>query len=239
MGRGSLALLAGVMVVAMGGCGRKHPDSGSAPPDTVVPPPGSESSLGARVDVSTDRYLRAMAPQLRDWVARWRTALPGFALDSLYREPGTFPVGYRRATTSRDLERARVFGQLSPDSTRIVEPDMYREKSDGEWELRPEPEAAPAIVDLRDDSLTVITVMGTEGGFEDAFWIDRDHAVLVGYGERRVEPWAGGGDLWELDLPRKQLTLYHTPDVAKDAYDRYLERSIAAQKQRAVTPARF
>ena len=229
MVRRSLVVIT-VVLLACSACGRSRQDSGSAPPDTVATT--SESSLGSRVSVATDPYLRVMAPKLRDWAERWRGVMPGFTLDSLYREAGAYPVGYRRATTSADLERARVFGQLSPDSKRIVEPDMYRQKSDGEWELRPEPDAAPAIIDLRDDSLTVVTVTGTSGGFEDAFWIDRDHIVLVGYGEREYEPWRGGGDLWVLDLQNKRLTYYHTPDVAKDLFDRYVRGSEAAQRDR-------
>ena len=93
-------------------------------------------------------------------------------------------------------------------------------------------DSAPALLDLRTDSLYTLTVIGPSFTFEDAFWVDRDRFVIVGYGEREFAPWRGGGDLWLYDLTRSTLTLYHTPDVRKDAYGPFIERSNAAQRKR-------
>lgn len=226
-------LLSVAAFIAIAGCGKREREPATGGETTSTAPASSGSTLGERVGPASDPLLAAAAPRLSEWSRRWGQVIPGFSLESLYREAGApFTIAYRRRATSEDHERARFFGEVSPDSTQIVEPDMYRFKASGAWELWGEPDSAPSIIDLRTDTLMVITGTGPSGGFEDAFWIDRNHAVLVGYGERRFEPWAGGGDLLVLDLPRATLTTYHTPDVTKPVYDRYLKLSYAAQSKR-------
>jgi hypothetical protein len=215
-----------LMALAAIGCGRREDraaggDSGAAGP------------LGERASLATDPALAAMAPRLEEWSRRWAAVVPGFVLDSLYRESGqSFAPSYKRPITREDLARARAFGEASPDSTRIVEPDSYRALVDGAWELWGEPDSAPALLDLRSDSLSILTVTGPSGEFEEAFWIDADRFVVVGCGERQFEPWTGGGDLWVYDLARGTLTWYHTPDVGKQAYDRYVRSSRNASRKR-------
>ena len=190
------------------------------------------------MDLSTDSLLMAMRPRLQAWAQRWAAVLPGFTLDSLYRsrsEP--FRPAYSRKLTSEDLRRARFFGETSADSTRIVEADSYRLFVDGAPELWGEPDSAPALADLRADSLWILATVGTTGGFEDAFWIDSNRFVITGYGERQFEPWQGGGELWAYDLARGTLTRYSTPDVDKATYDRYVAAAKAALRARFSVPA--
>ena len=106
--RGFLLLTA--ILLLGSACGRKQQDSNSTPPDSVATP--AQSSLGVRVTVATDPYLKGMAPRLGDWVERWRRVIPGFSLDSLRRESSRFPLGSRRAATKQDFERARIFGEV-------------------------------------------------------------------------------------------------------------------------------
>lgn len=218
------------LALAVASCGKRQPEGGPGSASPTGSPPG------VRVDVAADTVLQALRPGLEAWVERWKAAIPGFTLDSLYREAGSgLAMVDRRAADRDDLRRARTFGALSPDSTRIAEPDSYRQLVDGAWELWGEPDSAPALLDLRADSLSILTVVGPAGGFEEAFWVDGDRFAITGYGERRFRPWTGGGDLWVCDLARGTLTYYHTPDVDSTAFGRYMDR-MRPELQRRYNP---
>lgn len=230
--RGRLVLAVLVLALAIPSCGRGGRDTPPAPGDPGgVSPTGSPP--GVRVDLATDDLLAAMRDGLDAWAERWRAAAPGFALDSLYRDAAQpFHPQLTRPLTTQDVQRARFFGAVSPDSSRIAEADWYRQVIDGEPELWGEPDAAPALVDLKADSFHVLTTIGTVGGFEEVFWIDRERFVVIGYAERRFEPWSGGGDLWVYDLARGTLTTFHTPDVGREAYERYLDLARPALRKK-------
>jgi hypothetical protein len=226
-------LLSVAAFIAIAGCGKREREAATSGEMPSTAPASSGNTLGARVGPKSDPLLAAAAPRLSEWSRRWAAVLPGFMLDSLYREASSrMPDFYPRAAGADDIERARVFGELSPDSTRIVEPDSYREKGRTWQDWGGDADSAPALLDLRTDSLYTLTVIGPSFAFEDAFWVDRQRFVIVGLGEREFDPWQGGGDLWVYDLARGTLTLYHTPSVNKDAYGRYMRLSDAAEKER-------
>lgn len=232
MGRGLWITLLVAGVISATACGRRQSHESGARSRAAHP------TLGVPVSPLTDSVLAEMSSALGPWTRRWAQVLPGFTLDSLYRNPPErFEPAYARRLEPHDLRRARFFGAISPDSSWIVEADSYRTLVDGAPELWGEPDSAPALVDLEADSLRILTTAGTAGGFEDAYWMDSSRFLITGYGERQFEPWVGGGDVWVYDLSRGTLTRYNTPDVGKAAYDRYLDLAKAELRKRYSAPA--
>src|SRR5258705_1444397 len=103
--------------IALIGCGRRETRR------EVVPSPPSRDSL-----------ISAIAPELEDWVGMWRTALPGFTLDSL--SGGTLekwqPVdvggntgGFAHRYESSDVT-FQILGLPSPDGRMILDLDSYQ-----------------------------------------------------------------------------------------------------------------
>jgi hypothetical protein len=215
--RSGCALSFALLLIVSDGCARReHP----SPPPPV-----------ARVEVDT--LVAAHAPQLGEWLSQWRRAAPEFELNQLERNgPAPFTLLNIVSYNPRDpMERQRRlrYGVFAPDSTRFIDPDVYREitMDPGGPAIGRDANSAPRLVDLATHSVTRLVDCGTACGNDDAFWIDRLRFVLMGWSEADT---LGNlrAELRFYDLGNGMLTTFSTPPVSRDAFGHYVAASDSA-----------
>ena len=206
--------------------GRIAADGNSAyvnPAEVPHAPPPQPS--GPQVGKS-DSLLNAAAARLRPWVKMWRTALPGFSVDSLYRAE-TAPAlrGYiqpLKAYYPPDEEEAGTFSVLSAESPDgryklIVDRDQYVEEVGTEIRIGGEPDSAPLLLDMRSGTANGFESCGTGCGFHWGTWLSRTSFVLGG--------WQDADDYGQ--WKQGQLSIYSVADSTKTIY---MTRIISAKK---------
>ncbi len=185
-----------------------------------------------------DTLVAANAAQLAEWVSQWRSAAPEFELALLQKNgPAPFTlldiVAYR-PRDPRERERRLRYGVFAPDSTRFIDPDIYRSigiGTGGAPMIERDANSAPRLVDLATQSATRLLDCGTACGNSDAFWIDRLRFVLVGWSEADT---LGNirAELRFYDLGNGMVTTFYSPLVSRDAFVHYLAASDSAVLRR-------
>ena len=222
MSRAGFGLVLVAWLVVPVGCGRREQPS--------PPPPSAQAEV--------DTLVAANAAQLEEWVSEWRLAAPEFELNLLEKNgPGPFTlldiVGYN-PRDPRERERRLRYGIFAPDSTRFIDPDVYRAIGIGPGgapTIERDANSAPRLVDLATHSATRLLDCGTACGNSDAFWIDRLRFVLIGWSEADT---LGNirAELRFYDLGNGMFTTFYSPQVTPDAFARYLAASDSAVLRR-------
>jgi len=147
----------------------------------------------------TPRFDRArltaeLREPLADWTTYWRRYDPAFALDSLrwsvidsIHVAGTEPL-----SDSVRTRAALRWYAWSPDRTRAVDPDTYREWEPETGTFGYEPDARAVLYDFAQYHAQVLESCGTPCRYDDARWLDRDRFVLMGWIEE-LDPVSAAG----------------------------------------------
>lgn len=215
--RAAFGLVLVACLAASGGCGRREQPG---------PPPL------ARAEVDT--LVATNAAQLAEWVSWWRQAAPEFELNQLEKSgPAPFTlldiVPYN-PRDPRERERRLRYGIFAPDSTRFLDPDVYRAVGIGPRgapAIEHDANSAPRLVDLATRSATRLLDCGSACGNSDAFWIDRLRFVLMGWSDADT---LGNirAELRFYDFGDGMLTTFYSPLVSRDAFAHYLAASDSA-----------
>jgi hypothetical protein len=241
--RPPLVLVVALVFGVAAGCSGRHAgreshatiatrdDSATAATPAVPAPP-----RGTQVGRS-DTLLNRARPVLAEWTELWRDALPGFALDSLWRE-GTspwHPAFDRREDPSFGRALAdRLLGVTSPDGRHVLVVDSYVEVwRDGDTlQFGREPDSQPTLADRRTHALAVVAFCGTSCGYDWGAWLSPDAFALGG--SREVEGFDGWrqGDVAIYSLRDSSVTVWVTravPPARYELYDRAWYRWLLAR----------
>jgi hypothetical protein len=129
------------------------------------------------------RLTNELRRPLAHWVVYWRGYDPAFTLDSLRWDlTDTILVERTGAITDslRNTATARWWA-WSPDRTRAVDPDWYREWDPDRKEFMYEPDAQSELLDFTTRTGSYLTFCGTGCRNDDAVWLDRERFVLMGW----------------------------------------------------------
>jgi hypothetical protein len=205
------------VAVMLAGCGRREGRQ-----TTAVPPRAPGDSL-----------IHAIAPELTEWVAMWRAAIPGFTVDSLSREGGWKWKSGRTSAIEGDPEHRDnaedlafdILGIPSPDGRRILDIDDYQDvQVTGESaEAGGEPDSRSVLIDTRARTETEIEFCGTYCGFHWGRWLSPDRFLLGGWQESTDDSEAFHGTMSLYDLRDSTVISYATRTVPRTEYDRYYE----------------
>jgi hypothetical protein len=178
--------------------------------------------------------MTAIEPELVEWVAMWRTALPGFRVDSLWRgKAGPWrPVftaatgGFAHAHRPTDLT-FQILGIASPDGRMIVDIDSYQvvEGNEHGMDAGGEPDSRSVLLDRAAGAEAVLFQSGTCGGSHWAHWISTTRFALGGWqcAGPDLDPEWIQGTLSVFDLRDSTEARYVTRIVSRQAYERYYE----------------
>ncbi len=129
------------------------------------------------------RLTRELRQPLADWVSYWRAYDPAFALDSLrWTLADTILVERTEAISDslRTTPSPRGWA-WSPDRSRVVDPNWYREWDPDRNEYMYEPDAVTELLDFTTRTGTFLQFCGTGCRNDAAFWLDRERFALVGW----------------------------------------------------------
>jgi len=146
------------------------------------------AALAGSCAPATPRFDRArltaeLRAPLADWVRFWRRYDPRFALDSL-RWGVEDTIRVERTETVVDSMRTGASSRWwawSPDRTRAVDPDWYREWDPERREFMYEPDAVSELLDFTTGTGSFLDPCGTGCRNDAAVWLDRERFVLMGW----------------------------------------------------------
>jgi hypothetical protein len=233
-----------MVVLAIAGCGKRQEDRQVATRDSVRTPPPYENPAevlhpappqpaGPQIGRS-DPLMNAIRPELAEWVAMWRTVLPGFEVDSLWGEKPrkwapvsvqkleSIPAAENQPDDEGDLT-SRVLGMPSPDGQRHLDIDVYQliQGGEGGIEAGGEPESKSELLDRRNKTLSVLHFCGTSCGSHWARWLSPDRFALGGWSDADDYSQWKQGDLTVYDLRDSTVTTYVTRIISDSDYQRY------------------
>lgn len=176
----------------LAGCGRREAHrAGGVDTTRVAADSGATAGyaadmiLNARAGARSDPALVAQVRgALAPWAAAWRYQDPSFRLDSLrWHGPDTCRIEYTTPLSEAwfDTPEQRRFGwRPSPDGTRALVTNAYREwdPHSGRWAY--EPDALTALVDQIGARWARVMECGTPCRFDAGAWLDRDRFVVAG-----------------------------------------------------------
>jgi hypothetical protein len=193
-------------------------DSTTVTPATPVEPPVPDAPQVGR----SDSLLNRARPALQEWVALWRDALPGFAVDSLWSD-GTarwVPKFDRRQDPGFGRSWAdRLLGLRSPDGRHVLDIDSYLDivPSHDTLDVGGEPDTQSTLEDRRTHALAVVAFCGTPCTFDWGAWLAPGVFALGGWSEvDGFETWYRG-DLAIYSLRDSTVTTYVTRAVRPGA----------------------
>jgi len=183
--------------------------------DVPHPPPlpPADPQLG-----KNDSLMNAVAPRISEWIAMWRTALPGFEADSMWR------AGRERwlPTSTKPFERIpehrdsgddvsfEILGIRSPDGHYILDVDqgMLITPAGDSLDYGGEPESRTALLDLRAKTEAEVDFCGTMCGFHWGTWLSSKSFALAYWRDAdNYSEWQQG---W--------LTIYSLSDSTATSY---------------------
>ncbi len=179
-----------------------------------------------------DSLLIMAAPVLADWAALWRTALPGFRVDSLWavrrsrwtpEVVGELEPDYAHKDSDADLA-FELLGVLSPDGRYVLDIDNYQviELNNGVLEAGGEPDSRSALIDKQSRTEATIATSGTGGGSHWGCWITPTTFALGGWREvDELGHWMQGS-LSIVSIRDSTETTYVTRIVSASDYQRYV-----------------
>ncbi|MFI5372796.1 MAG: hypothetical protein ACHQ52_14665 [Candidatus Eisenbacteria bacterium] len=129
------------------------------------------------------RLTRELRRPLADWCVYWRRYDPAFTLDSLHwSRVDTIQVEQTEplADSLRNSADSRWWA-WSPDRTRAVNPDTYREWDPDEKGFLYDADAASELLDFGTHTGSVLQSCGTGCRNDDAVWLDRERFTLMGW----------------------------------------------------------
>ena len=156
--------MAAAAVLILAGCsaGERRPVSAAAP------------------DTLPNGLPRVLVPKLANWSIAWRHANARFAPELLVRSDVStfrFSVYGFGPRAMQDFRTQAKLQELSPDSTRSLEFDMYQDYfREGGGEV----DSAPLLADFKSDTLWQPAFCGTPCSFDGAQWVDDSRFALTG-----------------------------------------------------------
>jgi len=190
--------------------------------------PPQEHARAARRPGPVDTLIAAHTDRLEAWRGAWLRADPTFEWGLLEREgPEPFTLHDITPYNPRNPEeriRRLHYGIFSPDSTRFIDPDIYRSLDVdelGHAHFTRDSNSAPRLVDLASHSALHLFDGGPMGGSDDAFWLDRLRFAIIGYSQVDSAK-SMRTDITFYDLGTGMQVVYRTSPVSSDAYERYL-----------------
>ena len=204
-----------VFVVLLAGCGRRGETPGISGQDVASPGP-----IGHR-----DSLMNSIKPELKQWVAMWRAALPGFQVDSLRSQPRErwTPVAVQGLESDPDSTRAIMLGVQSPDECRILDIDSYQwfRINGDSVEVGGEPDSRPRLFDYNARTVASVAFCGTPCGYHWGRWLSPDQFVLGGWEDADELGRSKKGALFVYDLRDSTVASYETRVVSSEDYERY------------------
>jgi hypothetical protein len=195
-----------VAAVMLAGCGRREERQ------TTVAPPRTQG----------DSLIHAIAPELEEWVAMWRAAMPKFKADSLWALPRYrwTPVAESGFEDPDSLGR-NLYGVWSPDGTRclVIDSHLWFRINGDAIEAGGAKESRPRLVDHRTQTGVSVALCESSCGYHWASWLSGTRFVLAGWQDSE----SGGkqGTLFVYDLGDSMVTPYTTRVVSAADYPRY------------------
>jgi hypothetical protein len=129
------------------------------------------------------RLTNELRSPLEHWVVYWRGYDPAFALDSLrwtvadsvhFEQPRAISDSLRNTADSK-------WWAWSPDRTRAVNPDTYREWDPDRKEFLYDADAASELLDFTTRTASLLEFCGTSCRNDDAVWLDRERFAVMGW----------------------------------------------------------
>jgi len=207
--RGARVVLVLACSAALAGCARRetpHGDVDTTAVDTAhvayAPDMILDAADGARLDPALVASVRG---SLRGWAAAWRDQDPGFRLDSLrWRGPDSCRFTFDQTLADApfiDPQQQPYTWRVSPDGTRALIPDTYREWDPhaGHW-LR-DADVKTALVDVINRRWTTVMECGTSCSYDVGAWLDVDRFVIAGRLTDGMPPMSAP-QVWVYDLKR-------------------------------------
>jgi hypothetical protein len=214
MNRLRVLLPVAVVIATAAGCSRSHaPAAVHEQPRPAGP----------------DTVLAEIAPRLEGWLTLWRSGGAAASAASFQRTseaPFTLHDIRRYDARSREeVRRRRLFGVAAPDSTRLVDPDTQFDAvlDDGAVRLVRGTDAAPALVDLKSHSISMLETSGGSGGCDGAFWLANERFGIVGTGTGGDTAGTRYGYARLYDLDAGTVIEFRTARVDSAAYRRFAE----------------
>jgi len=194
---------------ALAGCARRETSHGGVDTTAVdtahvayAPDMILDAADGARLDPTLVASVRGA---LGGWAAAWRDQDPAFRLDSLrWRGPDSCRFTFDQALADAwfaDPEQQPYTWQISPDGTRALIPDAYREWDPHAQSWDHEPDVTTALVDLVNRRWTRVMTCGTSCSYDVGAWLDADRFVIAG---RLTDgmPQMSAPQVWVYDVKR-------------------------------------
>jgi hypothetical protein len=210
-----------MVVLVISGCSKRQEDRPVATRDSVRAGP-----IGR-----TDATMNAIAPELEEWVAMWRTVIPGFEVDSLWggKRQKWVPDRVSKLESNSDNENDedtltfRVLGIPSPDGHRILYIDSYQwiQGGEGGIEAGGEPDSKPVLIDRHARIETDLEFCGTTCGFHWGRWLSADRFALGGWSDAGEDGQWKLGSLSIYDVRDSTVINYVTRSVPDSEYARY------------------
>jgi hypothetical protein len=180
------------------------------------------TASAAAPDTLPNGLPRVLVAKLANWSIAWRHANPRFAPELLVRagrSPYSFSVYGFGPRAMEDFRTQAKLQELSPDSTRSLEFDMYQDYfREGGGEV----DSAPLLADFKSDTLWQPAFCGTPCSFDGAAWVDNDRFALTGLnltGENADGPPCAFVDIY--DLRDGSVTRWVLPVVNEAEYEGY------------------
>jgi hypothetical protein len=188
-------VLVAAACAALAGCGRR--DAQQAGVDTTRTGGARDSAVAADGGYAPDMILQARAGARSDpalvaqvrgalggWAAIWRRHDPAFRLDSLrWRGPDSCRIEFTVPLSEAwfDTPEQRRHGwALSPDGTRALVTNAYRDWDPDRRTWGYEPDALTVLVDVLNGRWSRVMACGTPCRYDAGAWLDDARFVIAG-----------------------------------------------------------
>jgi hypothetical protein len=215
-------------------CSKRTPTAQAPGPDSATAGIASRSAMAFPASLGPaigrdDSLMLASTPALQPWVAMWREAMPGFALDSLHC--GDSMAGLRGGSVQslRDFtamgtrDSLRVFSIDSPGERYTLVFDRYQGIIDagGVIGIGGNVDSAPVLIDHRRGLANTFAFCGPACAFEWGAWIDSSRFAVAGSIGGTPNSGTPGGYLDVISIPDSTQVRYWTRALTTDELKAY------------------
>lgn len=171
--------------------------------------------------------------RLKEWVAWWQKCAPGLSLDTM-ENLGEFPIDNQPVDTAKWGEPkkgpSKSFYVNAPDGKHAVNPYFGRLiyiMENGDWQPYVKGGCGAELYDSSTKSSSIILQCFMHDGLDDAFWLNRDRLVLVGYEavtrqmnvECETVESCASPSVWIVDVKNGTMSQHRGPIVKRSLCD--------------------